>query len=185
MVTVESSRKCCRLELCFSFYTTDIKTFILLSSLLQDSTAVASEDSNSLFSEVCPCKWHFNKNTPLSLWGFVWHIASLVSLQVMAAAVYGALCSVVASALLRVRPRQQRAGICRSEPSFSGVAGRCWAQSAGVSLPAWTREVVQAWTKACSGRVCGHGTQIYHQCVLNSERVKMLVFWYFHILIYI
>lgn len=41
--------------------------FILPSSLLQDSTASASEDSNSLFTDVCPCTWHFNKNTPLSL----------------------------------------------------------------------------------------------------------------------
>lgn len=89
-----------------------LKHVVFLSSLLENSTSETSEDSNA-FSEVSSCWWHFNNNIPLS--PRLWHIASVVSLQVMAAAVYGAFCPAVASAIVGVRPRWQRAGTCWSK----------------------------------------------------------------------
>lgn len=141
--------------------------FTLLSSLLQNSsTSSSSEESDSLFSEVCPYnKQRWTKNSPPSLWPLFDIFASLVSLWAMAAAVYGALCSAVASTVLGVRPRWRRAGICGSEPSISGVARRRWGPRARVSIAAWTGEVPQVWAKTCSGRVCGNGTQKLWQCL--------------------
>lgn len=83
------------------FYTTDIRLiFILLSSLLQDSTSAASEDSNSFFSEVCPYEWHFNKNTLLSLRLCLTHCASGLSPS------YGSCCLWNALLCCRIRPPQ-------------------------------------------------------------------------------
>lgn len=134
--------------------------FVWYSSLLSDSTSSTSDNSDSLFSEVM----HVLTNSILIktlpfLWGFVWHVASLVFLPVVAAAVYGALRSALAPALLRVGPKRQRAGTCGPELPFSGVPGHCRGPRARVSFSGRTRAVVQAWTKACSGRVCRHGAQ--------------------------
>ena len=145
---------------------------ILRFSLLQNSSPVSSEDSNSLFSEVCPHIFHLlNMYTPLSLRLCVTHLLALF-LQVMAAAVHGAVCSAVQSALLRVGPRWQRAGIVRSDLSLPSDANRCWGRRTRVSLPVWRGEVAQARPKASSGRVCGHGIQKKHH-VLNSDFLKI------------
>lgn len=77
----------------------------------------------------------------------------------MAAAVYGAIGAALPSALLRVGPRGQRAGTHQPELPFAGDARQRRDQRTRASVPAWAGEVVQAWRKACSGRVRGHGTQ--------------------------
>lgn len=162
-----SNLKVIRSEACmtFSFNATD--RFSLLCSLLQTSTAsVASDDSNSLLSEVCPNKCHLYKNVTLSFWR--WHIASLVSLQVMAAALYGALRSAVASALLRVRPWWQRAGFCWSEPSSPSITRPFWGRRTRVSFQHRAGEAIEdLWAKACSGRVSEHGIQKYSKGFLS------------------
>lgn len=73
---------------------------MLLSSLLQDSTSVASEDSDLLFSEVCPCKWHFNQNTPLSLRLCLTRCSSGLSPS------YGSCCLWSAPLCCRIHPPQ-------------------------------------------------------------------------------
>lgn len=81
----------------FPFNTTD--RFSLLSSLLQTSRAsVPSEDSNSLLSEVRPNKWHFNRNTPLSLKLCLTHCFSGLSPS------YGSCCLWSALLCCRIRP---------------------------------------------------------------------------------
>lgn len=165
-----------QVQLCFGWETSFLASkkncftpifFILLSSLLQDSsTSSSSEESDSLFSEVRPyskqCWIEELSSVSVALFDT---FASLVSLWAMAAAVYGALCSAVASAVLGVRPRRRRAGICGSEPSVSGVARRRRGPRTRVSVAAWRGEVPQVWAKTCSGRVCGNGTQKLWQCL--------------------
>lgn len=81
----------------FPFNTTD--RFSLLSSLLQTSRAsVPSEDSNSLLSEVRPNKWHFNRNTPLSLKLCLTHCFSGLSPS------YGSCCLWSALLCCHIRP---------------------------------------------------------------------------------
>ena len=72
----------------------------VLSSLLQDSPSPASEDSNSLFSEVCPYRWCFIKSTPLSRRLCLTHCFSGLSPS------YGSCCLWNALLCCRIRPPQ-------------------------------------------------------------------------------
>lgn len=146
----------------------------MLSSLLQSSTSAASEDSNSLFPEVCPHEWHFNNNTPLSL-----RICLTRRLSALSPS-YGSCCLWNALLCCHIRPpqspsrttasryRRVRASLLQSRRSLLRPENQGRPPDLSRSRrPGLSRGLLWkgVWTRYTE-------TQKHHQCALTSENLK-------------